>query len=56
VFSWKQVKTSSFIFSITRQPKILKITGAYTESTDLIFKTFQKIIHIVTQSFKGTQD
>jgi hypothetical protein len=30
----------SFIFSITRQPKNLKTIGGCTESTDLIFKTF----------------
>ncbi len=32
------------------QQKNLTTIGAYTESTDLIFKTFKKIIHPVTQS------
>jgi hypothetical protein len=30
--------------------KIKKTIGAYTEHTDLIFKDFQKIIHLVTLS------
>jgi hypothetical protein len=30
--------------------KNLKTIGAYKESTDLIFKTFKQIIHLVTQS------
>jgi hypothetical protein len=30
--------------------KNLKTVGAYTESTDLIFKAFKKIIHLVTLS------
>ncbi len=37
-------------FSITRQQKNLKTIGACTESTDLIFKTFIKVIHLVIQS------
>jgi hypothetical protein len=47
---WKQVKTLSFIFSITRQQTNLKTIGAYTESTDQISKTFKNIIHLVTLS------
>ncbi len=30
--------------------KNLKTIGAYTESTDLIFKAFKQIIHLVTLS------
>jgi hypothetical protein len=30
--------------------KNLKTIGTYTKSTDLIFKAFQKIIHLVTLS------
>ncbi len=30
--------------------KNLKTNGAYTESTDLIFKAFKKVIHLVTFS------
>ncbi len=30
--------------------KNLQTIGAYTESTDLVFKTFHKIIHLVTLS------
>jgi hypothetical protein len=41
---------TSFNFSIIRQQKNLKTIGAYIGSTDLIFKTFQKIIDLVTQS------
>jgi hypothetical protein len=29
--------------------KNLKTIGAYTESSDLIFETFKKIIYLVTQ-------
>jgi hypothetical protein len=34
----------------TEDEKNLKTIGAYTESTDLIFKTFKKIIHLVALS------
>ncbi len=40
-----------FCFLHNKQHKDFKTIGAYTESTDLIFKTFNKIIHLVTQSF-----
>jgi hypothetical protein len=39
-----------FYFLHNKAAKKLKTIGAYTESTDLIFKTFKKIIHLVTQS------
>jgi hypothetical protein len=32
-------------------PKNLKTIDTYTESTDLIFRTFKKLIHFVTLSF-----
>jgi hypothetical protein len=44
---------TSFNFSIIRKQKKFKTIGAYTESTDLIFKTFKKIIDLVTQSLEG---
>ncbi len=45
-----------FIFNVlhNKAVKKFKTIGAYTESTDLIFKkTFKKTIHLVTQSFTG---
>jgi hypothetical protein len=44
--------TQDFIFHFLRNKaaKKLKTIGVYTESTDFIFKTFKKIIHLVTLS------
>jgi hypothetical protein len=44
--------SQNFIFNFlhNKAAKKLKTIGAYKESTDLIFKTFKKIIHLVTQS------
>jgi hypothetical protein len=39
-----------FYFLHKKATKKFKTIGAYTESTDLIFKTLKKIIHLVTQS------
>jgi hypothetical protein len=33
---------------VSRDAKNIKTIGAYTESTDLIFKAFPKIIHFAT--------
>jgi hypothetical protein len=46
----KCVHRSKPKFFHNKAVKYLKAIGAYTESTDLIFKTFKKIIHLVTQS------
>ncbi len=37
-------------FQDIEDAKNLKTIGAYTENTDLIFKAFKKIIHLVTLS------
>ncbi len=50
LFKFLLAKTLSSSFSIIRQQKNLKTISAYTESTDLIFKTFKQIIYHVTQS------
>ncbi len=52
VFSYKLVNTSSFIFSIIRQQINLKTDGAYTESTDFIFKTSKKLFILRHNPFK----
>jgi hypothetical protein len=40
-------------FSETKYSKYLKTTSAHRESTDSIWKTFKKYIHLVTQSFSN---
>jgi hypothetical protein len=35
-------------FSTNKMQNFFKTIGAFTESTDLIIRTFQKIIHLVT--------
>jgi len=37
-------------FLHNKAPKKILILGFYTESSDLIFKAFKNIIHLVTQS------
>jgi hypothetical protein len=39
----------NFIFLFSPKQGSKKFICAYTENTDLIFKTFKKIIHLVTQ-------
>jgi hypothetical protein len=39
-------------FLHNKAAKKFKTIGAYTQSTDLIFKTFKKIIHLMTQTLK----
>jgi hypothetical protein len=39
------------LFEILKMQKNLNIIGVYTESTDLTFKVFKTIIHLVTLSF-----
>jgi hypothetical protein len=47
------LKRVTVILFITEDAeKILKTIGAHTESTDLIFKTFKKFIHLVTLSLE----
>jgi hypothetical protein len=48
--SKKQAGTLKVLFETLKMQKNVKPIGAYTESTDLIFKAFKKIIHLVTLS------
>jgi hypothetical protein len=41
-------RTLKVVFKTLKMQKNLKIIRAYTENTDLLFKAFKKIIHLVT--------
>jgi len=42
-------------FLHNKAAKNFQTINAYTESTNLIFKTFKQIFHLVIQSLKNTQ-
>jgi hypothetical protein len=42
--------SSNPLYETLKMQKKLKTISAYTESTDLIFKAFKQIIHLVTLS------
>jgi hypothetical protein len=46
----ESIRNLKSTFRYTEDAKNIKAIGAFTESTDLIFKAFKTIIHLVTLS------